>query len=866
MGLTRGMQLGRYEIVAPLGKGGMGEVYRARDTQLGREVAVKVLPEHLAQDPSARKRFERESRAVAALSHQNILEIHDSGTHGDTAYAVMELLEGETLRERLKGVSIPSRKALEIAVAVADGLAAAHTKGVVHRDLKPENIFLLKDGRVKILDFGLARWTAVSQEEVTEAPTRSQVTQFGSVMGTVPYMSPEQVRGESLDGRSDIFSLGSILYEMLSGKRPFSGNTTNEITASILKDDPVKLHDSSPQLQRIIERCLEKNPDYRFHSAHDLAFALRDILNASGMPASPVGRGRRLNSPAVWIVVIALILIALAAAWKMIGLPQKKPRELSLLKVESLAVLPLKNLSGDDKQEFFADGMTEELTAKLARIASIRVISRTSVMEYKNAQKPLPQIAKELDVDAIVEGSVMYAGNRVRITAQLIHGATDRHLWAESYERDLQDILSLQNEVASAIAREIEVKVAPEESAQLSSASKVNPEAYQAYLRGLNYSEGEVIQKNVQLAVEMFQKAVELDPNFAPGYAQLSRAQVFLYFTFDRTAQRLAKSKEALDRAFELQPGFAEGHLALGYYYYWGFRDYDRALGEWMIAEKTLPNNKTILGGKGAVYRRQGNFEGALAAGKKLLAMNPRHSPTAFNVGITLSAMRRYSEAQRYFDLGISLDPKVENNYLASALNHILWKGDTKSAREILDKIPAKESQGLLINRFAVEILERKYQAALDLYSSPHADPIQQAVNQGLAYRYLGNGELARASFDVARERLENDLQQKPDDYNLHGQLGIAYAGLGRKDEAIREGKRAVALLPVSEDALWGPRAVEYLASIYTFVGEENAAIDQIAYLLSIPNHLNVRLFRMEPRWDSLRNNPRFQKLLSQYD
>ncbi|HEY4490360.1 MAG TPA: serine/threonine-protein kinase, partial [Acidobacteriota bacterium] len=404
MGLARGMQLGRYEILAPLGKGGMGEVYRAKDTQLGREVAIKVLPEDLAENPQALKRFEREARAVAALSHPNILAIHDSGTDQGVTYAVMELLEGETLRAKLGSSAIPWSKAVEIIVAVAEGLAAAHTKGVIHRDLKPENIFLMKDGRIKILDFGLARWTpVVSQEEITEAPTKSQVTELGAVMGTVPYMSPEQLQGDSLDARSDIFSLGSILYEMVAGKRPFSGKSPAETMGAILRDDPPKLAGLPPEVQRIIERCLEKNPDQRFHSAHDLAFALKDTLNISGSGASPALATRPVAFRKVWIIAIVLAVIAIAVgSWRIIG--RKAPVVLPLQKIESLAVLPLKNLSGDPKQEYFADGMTEALIAKLARIASRRVISRTSVMEYKDAHKTLLEIAKELNVEAIVEG------------------------------------------------------------------------------------------------------------------------------------------------------------------------------------------------------------------------------------------------------------------------------------------------------------------------------------------------------------------------------------------------------------------------------------------------------------------------------
>jgi len=535
--------------------------------------------------------------------------------------------------------------------------------------------------------------------------------------------------------------------------------------------------------------------------------------------------------------------------------------EFPLQKIQSLAVLPLKNLSGDAKQEYFADGMTEELIAKLARIASLRVISRTSVMEYKEVHKPLPEIAKELNVDAIVEGSVLHAGDRVRITAQLIHAPSDHHLWANSYEGDLQDILKLQNEVASSIAREIQVTLAPAEAAQLASAPQVNPQAYQAYLRGLNYAEGQTSEENIRLAVEMFERAVELDPNFAVAYAELSRARGFLYFVVDGNPDHLAKAKKAVDRAFELQPRLAEGHVALGYYYYRGFRDYDRALQELMIAQKTLPNNKAILAGTGTIYRRQGKYDEALAAEQKLVAMNPRDALPACDIGITYYLLRRYAEAQRYYDLCISLAPDEENGYDFTAENLMVWKGDIKGARAILNKAPNKGRRNIF-RWFLVELMDRRYQAALDVLSSPYTDPLGKPLLEGRVFLQMKKPDLARASFDTARKNLEKELQERPDDYTMHSLLGIAYAGLGRKEEAIREGKRAVELLPVSKDATWGPDQVLNLALIYAMVGEQNAALDQIEYLLSIPSNLSVPLLRIDPRWDPLRNNPRFQKLL----
>jgi eukaryotic-like serine/threonine-protein kinase len=859
MAFAAGTRLGRYEILAPLGKGGMGEVYRAKDTQLGREVAIKVLPEHLANDSVALKRFEREAMAVAALSHPNILNIHDSGTDQGVAYAVMEFLTGETLRSRLNELSM--RRSIEIATAIAEGLAAAHAKGVIHRDLKPENIFLLKDGRVKILDFGLARQTSVvSPENVTEAPTKSQLTEMGSVMGTVPYMSPEQVNGESLDARSDIFSLGSILYEMLAGKKPFSGKSPAETMAAILKDEPAPLQQIPGELQRIVERCLAKDPDERFHSAHDLAFSLKDVLKTTAdvREVPPLASGRPVIRKRAIAVVVVLIL-ATAFGWWII---QRKglsfaPAE----KIQSIAVLPLTNLSGDAKQEYFADGMTEELIAKLARIASLRVISRTSVMEYKNARKPLPQIAKELNVDAIVEGSVLQAGDRVRITAQLIHAGTDRHLWANSYERDLRDILSLQNEVASAIAKEVQIKLAPDEAAQLASAPQVNPQAYEAYLRGLSYSERELKEENTRLSIEMYQRAVDLDPDFALAWAALSRAQSFYYFGFQRNRQQLAKAKESIDRALQLQPGFPEGHIALGYYYYWGFRDYDRAQSEWSVAEKKLPNNKLILNGTGAIFRRQGKFEQSLAAFHKLLAIDPRSAPAAFDLGFNYFVLRRHEEAERYFDLSISLKPDEGNSYGSSALNYLGWTGDVESARAIIAKAPDKRN--LVFASFVIELFDRKYDAAIEALSSPYMDPLRSSALKGMVYRLMNNSDLARSSLEAASAGLEERIRKTPEDQDLHILLGLSYAGLGRKEDAIREGKRAVELLPVSKDALWGPDVLEGLAIIYTLVGEKDAALDRIEYLLSIPSRITVARLRLDPRFDPLRDHLRFQKLLA---
>jgi RNA polymerase sigma-70 factor (ECF subfamily) len=419
MRLQTGMILGRYEILAPLGAGGMGEVYRARDARLDRDVAVKVLPEQLANSAEALARFEREARALASVSHPNLLAIFDVGKEQSVCFAVMELLVGETLLERLRRGALPLADVLKMGTATAEGLAAAHAHGVIHRDLKPANIFLCANGQVKILDFGLARFAGPT----TLGATVDYLTEAGRIMGTVGYMSPEQARGDSPDERGDIFSLGCVLYEMATGRRAFPGASAVEVLAAVLRDQPTDMDPSGarfpPELKQLTARCLAKHPDDRFPSVNEVALALKSLADGDG-PAQAVAS----------------------------GIPTRP----------CVAVLPLQNFSANRSEtEYIVDGMTEELIAELAKIRTLRVVSRTTVMQFKDSRKPLQQIARELGADAIVEGSVLLAGSSVRITAQLIRADSDEHLWAESYQRDVRDVFALHSEVARAIAQEIKV-------------------------------------------------------------------------------------------------------------------------------------------------------------------------------------------------------------------------------------------------------------------------------------------------------------------------------------------------------------------------------------------------------------------------
>jgi eukaryotic-like serine/threonine-protein kinase len=446
--LTPGTSLGPYTIVAPIGAGGMGEVYRAHDPRLGRQVAIKVLPAEFASDPDRLRRFEQEARAVAALDHPNILSLHDIGSHEGSPYLVTELLEGETLRQRLKNGALLVRKAVEVAVQIAHGLASAHEKGIVHRDIKPENVFLTRDDRVKILDYGLAKLvvTPRSSESAADASTLVEKTKAGVVLGTVGYLSPEQARGQAVDHRADIFALGCVLYEMLSGKRAFAGETAADTLSAVLCEDPAPLRGPSnavpPGLQGIVSRSLEKRPQDRFSSAHDLALALAAIAESLHTGQPPV------ESPA-----------------------------------KSVVVLPFENLSPDSENAFFADGLTEELIADLSKVRALRVISRTSAMLLKGSKKDVPTIARELNVRYVLEGSVRRAGQSLRITAQLIDAASDAHLWAEKYGGTLDDVFAIQESVSRSIVSALKLTLTADERHRLAARMIPDVKAFDLYLR-----------------------------------------------------------------------------------------------------------------------------------------------------------------------------------------------------------------------------------------------------------------------------------------------------------------------------------------------------------------------------------------------
>ena len=652
MTLTAGSRLGPYEIVSPLGAGGMGEVYKARDTKLNREVAIKVLPERLAGDPDALQRFEREARAVAALSHPNILAIHDFGDQDGTAYAVTELLEGKTLRERLEG-PLPARKAIEYAVQVAHGLAAAHGKGIVHRDLKPENIFVTDDGRVKILDFGLARQQSpvLSGAPLTEAPTTPASTEPGVVLGTVGYMSPEQVRGYAADHRSDVFSFGAVLYEMLTGRRAFRGASAADTMSAVLNAEPElapAFSTSEPALTQIVRRCLEKSPGERFQSAQDLAFALASLSSStrSGTtPRFPI-RPRRI---AVGSVAALAVLLAAFAVFSRVG-GRRHP-------IDSLAVLPFANASADPESEYLSDGITESLINRLSRLPDVRVISRASVFRYKGKDADPTTIARELGVRAVVTGRVTQRGDGLSMAVELVDARDKRQLWGERYDRKLADVITVQEEIAKQISDILRVRLTGEEQARLAKNATANPEAYQAYLKGFHHAR-KVTIADLEKGMGYFRQALALDPNYAPAHAGIAYSYIaWLADWYMPAREAFRQGKEAALQTIELDPSLSDGHTYLAMVRFLYDYDWPGAEQEFARAIALNPADANAHHWYAVYLGARGRFDEGGSEIRRALELDPLSIETNFLGGWRFYFSRRYDEALEQIQHTLDLDP-----------------------------------------------------------------------------------------------------------------------------------------------------------------------------------------------------------------
>jgi len=883
MAIPSGSRLGPYEVVSPLGAGGMGEVYRARDERLQRDVAIKVLPAAVAGDPERLARFEREARALAQLSHPAILSIFDFGKENQTAYAVTELLEGETLRERLGHEQLSWRRAVEVATAIADGLASAHAAGIVHRDLKPENIFLTRDGRVKILDFGLARIEPVHLAGSGTLSLTPAGTLPGAVLGTVGYMAPEQVRGDPADARSDIFAIGCILFEMLTGKRAFSRETAAETMTAILKDPAPEVGlsstDVSSELDGILNHCLEKSPAERFQSASDLAFNLREVAKTEVRGARTVPGTRRWMR-AVWVTLAALLIIAGGLfLWKRGSLvtPRKAERPAG---GERIAVLPFENLGASD-DAYFAAGVTDEITGRLGTVRGLAVVSRASAFQYAGSAKSTRQIANELGVGYLVTGTVRWArakgaAEKVRITPQLIRAADDTSLWAEVYEFNMDDIFGVQSQIAASVVSELGLTLLDDERGSLEARPTGNLQAYQSFLRGRFFAgQAHFTLATWLAAVDDFERAVALDPTFALAWAELSRAHARLvYFRYDISPQRRERARQALKRARELAPASPDVHLAAGYDHLWLERDPEAALTEFEAASRGLPNNVEVQAAKGELFRLRGDWQQSLNAFQVASSLNPRDGSAKVDLAETLWFMRRYPEALEASNQAIAIAPDQPWSHLTKVFTLWSWKGrdslpEARTALELL----SKEHEWAEWSWFWQEAGEGRYAEAIRRMEASPEEWIRikiqaapRALFSATLQASLGETARARQGFETARRLLEAEVKAVPEDGRYHSSLGVACAGLGLREEAIAEGQRGVELLPLSKDPLYGISHVIDLAHIYTLLGVPEKAVSELEYLLARPGWISGPWLRMDPRWRPLQGNKSFEALLAKYE
>ena len=731
-----GKTISHYKILEKLGEGGMGVVYKAEDIKLERIVALKFLPPHLSNQEAEKKRFIQEAKAASALDHNNICTIYEIGeTNDGQLFIAMSYLEGKTLREKIDASPLKVDEAIGIAIQAAEGLKLAHEKGIVHRDIKPANIMVTTNGTVKIMDFGLAKLGG-----------KTKLTQMGTTLGTFAYMSPEQSRGEEVDRRSDIWSLGVVLYEMLTGQLPFKGDYEQAVVYSILNEEPepiTGMRSSLPlELERIINKMLSKKINERYASEEDLLVDLQKVSKEieSGIKTSASNKNKKASNKK-YIFGSAILLILSAILFFVFNPPSENDHI-----IKSLAVLPLDNFSHDPDQEYFVDGMTEALIAELSKIQSLTVISRTSVMQFKGTKKTLPEIAKELNVDAIIEGSALLLNDKVRITAQLVD-AFDKHRWAESYDRDLKDVFTIHREVALDIAREVKKNITSQDKTFSPNQYPKTSEVYQLYLKG-RYFFNVYTYDSHKKAIQYFEQVINLDPDYALGYAGLADVYGIWSALELPPTVAIAKSKEYVMKTLELDESLAEAHTTLGFIkmsYDW----------DWQGAEKELRRaielNPNYIFGYHILSHYlllMGQNDESLEASKRALELAPLDMQMNNHLGFHYYLTREYDKAIEQYIKALEIDPNDPwaHSWLGRVYKEMGWYSK------------------------AIE----EFKQALSLIGKNEAEILS---NLGNVYAVSGNSEKA---LEIINELFEQSKQK----YVPSKYIADVYVGLGAKDKA----------------------------------------------------------------------------------
>jgi len=856
-----------------LGRGAMGVTYRAIDTSLQRKVALKIIKVDVARrSAEARERFMREARAAAALRHENIATVHQFGIREETGqyFYAMELIEGETLDERVHRVGpLDAHTTIDIAQQVTSALAAAEKQGLVHRDLKPANLMLVSpDGEtadgtsnnkkllVKIIDFGLAK--ALHTQTDPKSLTHERF------VGTPAFASPEQFEHSALDVRSDIYSLGETLWFALTGKTPFAGRSVDEIhraqQSNVLPIEQLKAAHVPSRLRSLLESMLALEPASR-PGTGELAARLQRC--------SPETRSARRTRVAL---AVSLITLAAAAGW----IVWKSEFIRHPIATKGIAVLPFENLSRDPDNAYFADGIQEEILTRLTSIADLKVISRTSMQRYQSKPRNLAEIAKQLGVANILEGSVQKAADQVRVNVQLINAQTDSQLWAETYDRKLTDIFGIETEIARGIASSLQAKLTGREEQALAVKPTNNPEAYDAYLRGLAYTlKPTLTPANYIAAQKYLREAVRLDPKFALSWALLSYVDSLGYLTatLPPTVELREEARQAAETALSLQPGLGEALMAEGYYHYACLKDYDTATRYFEQARKLLPNNSSVSESLAYVTRRRGQWDPSESYFNEAERLDPRNVSLLTQHACSYIMLRRFPEALRKLDEVLNITPD-DVGILAIKANIAQAEGDLPRAAALLKRPNSNADDSSTLGT-------RIYQATLQRDPAQIIPRVKEELTKpdpalgfhtgelrfwlGWAQELAGNHADAQESWRQARSELEPLLKEQPDNWNVMANLALTNMGLGDKSAAFALLERAMAAVPLEKDALDGPGPIEILARVAAQVGEPDRAISALQKLLSIPSPslppLTPALLRLDPMFDPLRGDPRFQKL-----